>query len=113
MPSKLPDSMHWQIYQSYLSGPPDPVQQQRQLNDLSEHTGQLKAQLQRLRAEVSELRGRNFQLGRKNVELEALLVQDSHNPSRLPSTDLPRVKTHPEPGLLPSQGTRHTPNHPE
>jgi hypothetical protein len=40
-----------------------------------------------LRAEVSELRGRNFQLGRRNAELEALVVKDSHNSSRPPSSD--------------------------
>jgi transposase len=108
MPSKLPDSMHWQIYQAYLSGPhalfrlfedafgrealhgsPDPHQKQRQIDDLSEHLGQLKAQIERLRAEVSELRGRHFQLGRRNAELEALVTKDSHNSSRPPSTDPP------------------------
>jgi transposase len=42
-----------------------------------------------LRAEVSELRGRNFQLGHRNAELEALSTKDSHNSSRPPSTDPP------------------------
>ncbi|MCA1568680.1 MAG: DUF6444 domain-containing protein, partial [Acidobacteria bacterium] len=111
MPSKLPDAMHWQIYQAYLSGShalfrlfadafgrealhglPDPDQQQRQIDDLSEQIGQLKAQLERLRAEVSELRGLNFQLGRRNSELEALVVKDSHNSSRPPSIDPPWSK---------------------
>jgi len=111
MPSKLPDSMHWQIYQAYLSGPhalfrlfedafgtetlygaPDPDHLQQQINDLSAHIGRLQAQVERLRAEVSELRGRNFQLGRRNAELEALVTKDSHNSSRPPSTDPPWAK---------------------
>jgi transposase len=111
MPSKLPDSLHWQIYQAYLSGPhalfrlfedvfgrealcgpPDADRQQRQINELSEQIGQLRAQLERLRAEVSKLRGLNFQLGRRNAELEALVVKDSHNSSRPPSTDPPWAK---------------------
>jgi transposase len=111
MPPKLPDSMPWQIYQAYLHGPnalfrlfeaafgrqalygiPDPDQQQQQIDDLSAHIGQLKSQLERLQAEVSELRGRNFQLGRRNAELEALITKDSHNSSRPPSTDPPWKK---------------------
>lgn len=94
MPSKLPDSMNWQIYQAYLSGPhalfrlfedasgrqvlygpPDPDQQQRQIIDLSRHIEQLKAQIERLRAKVSELQGRYFQLGRRNSELEAIILK--------------------------------------
>jgi transposase len=106
MPSKLPDSMHWQIYQAYLSGPhalfrlfedtfgkeslhgrPHPDHQQQQLDDLSAHIARLTAQIEKLRAEVSQLRGRNFQLGRRNAELEALVTKDSHNSSRPPSSD--------------------------
>jgi outer membrane murein-binding lipoprotein Lpp len=90
--------MHWQIYQAYLSGPqalfrlfeeafgchaldrpPDPDQQQSQIDDLSAQIARLTAQVEKLRAEVSQLRGRNFQLGRRNAELEALITKDSHN----------------------------------
>jgi len=111
MPSKLPDAMHWQIYQAYLSGPhalfrlfedafgrealdgpSDPDHQQQQIDDLSAHIARLTAQIEKLRAEVSQLRGRNFQLGRRNAELEALVVKDSHNSSRPPSTDPPWSK---------------------
>lgn len=111
MPPKLPDSMPRQIYQAYLSGPsalfrlfenafgrlalygdPDPDQQQREINDLSEHIGQLKAQIEKLQAQVSHLHYRNFQLQRRNAELEALLVKDSHNSSRPPSSDPPWAK---------------------
>lgn len=106
MPPKLPNSMPWQIYQAYLSGPhalfqlfeeafgrqalygpPDPDQQQRTIDVLSDEIGQLKAQNERLQAEVSDLRGHNFQLQRRNAELEALATRDSHNSSRPPSTD--------------------------
>lgn len=88
MPPQLPDSMSWQIYQAYLSGPhalfrlfeqtfgryalygaPDPAQQQQQIDDLSAHIARLSAQVKKLRVEVSQLRGRNFQLGRRNAEL--------------------------------------------
>jgi transposase len=111
MPSKLPDSMHWQIYQAYLGGPhalfrlfedafgrqaldgpPDPDQQQRTIVALSEQIEQLKAQVGRLQAEISDLRGYNFQLLRRNSELEALVAKDSHNSSRPPSTDPPWAK---------------------
>jgi transposase len=111
VPPKLPDSMPWQIYQAYLRGPsalfrlfedafgslalfgePDPDQQQREILDLSEHIAQLKAQIEKLQAEVSHLHYRNFQLGRRNAELEALLSKDSHNSSRPPSTDPPWAK---------------------
>jgi transposase len=111
MSPKMPDSMHWQIYQAYLrgphalfrlfavtfgrqalDGPPDPNQQQHTIDDLSAHIGRLQAQVERLRAEVSDLRGRNFELQRRNAELEALAVKDSHNSSRPPSTDPPWAK---------------------
>jgi transposase len=100
--------MHWQIYQAYLNGPhalfrlfadafgrealhgpPDPDQQQHQIDELSAHIARLTAQVEKLRGEVSQLRGHNFQLGRRNAELEALVVKDSHNSSRPPSTDPP------------------------
>jgi transposase len=100
--------MPWQIYQAYLSGPhalfklfeeafgrhvlygpPDLDQQQRTIDALSEQVGQLKARNERLKAEASDLRGHNFQLQRRNAELEALIAKDSHNSSRPPSTDPP------------------------
>jgi transposase len=103
--------MPWQIYQAYLSGPqalfklfeeafgrhalygpPDPDQQQRTIDALSEQVGQLMAQNERLRAEASDLRGHNFQLQRRNAELESLVTRDSHNSSRPPSTDPPWAK---------------------
>lgn len=111
MSLRLPDSMPWQIYQAYLQGPsallrlfedafgrhalyglPEPDQQQRTIDALSDEIGQLKAQVGRLQAELSDLRGHNFQLQRRNAELEALVVKDSHNSSRPPSTDPPWVK---------------------
>ncbi len=100
MPPKLPNSMPWQIYQAYLRsphdlfrlfeeafgkvalyGPPDPDQQQRTIDALSEDITRLKAQNERLQAEVSDLRGHNFHLQRRNAELEALVAKDSHNSS--------------------------------
>jgi transposase len=106
MPPQLPDSMPWQIYQAYLvgpsarlrlfeeafghtalSGPPDPDQQLRTIEGLSEQLTHLTAQIERLQAENSELHFRHFQLLRRNSELEAQLTKDSHNSSRPPSTD--------------------------
>jgi transposase len=111
MPLKLPDSMHWQIYQAYLigpsalfrlfeaafgkpalCGPPDPNQQQREIEALSKYITRLKSQIEKLQAEVSQLHADNFRLGRRNSELEALVVKDSHNSSRPSSTDLPWAK---------------------
>jgi transposase len=108
---RLPDSMPWRIYQAYLQGPgallrlfeeafgrhalygpPQPDQQQRTIDALSEQVGQLKTQNERLQAEASDLRGHNFQLQRRNAELEALVTRDSHNSSRPPSTDPPWAK---------------------
>ena len=72
MSRKLPDSMHWQIYQAYLRGPsalfrlfedvfgrlalygePEPDMQQREIEALSADITRLKAQVERLKAEVS------------------------------------------------------------
>src|SRR5215207_5721435 len=111
MSLRLPDSMPWLIYQAYLQGPsallrlfedafgrhalygpPDPDQQQRTIDALSEQVGQLKAQNERLKAEASDLRGHNFQLQRRNAEPEALIAKDSHNSSRPPSLDPPWAK---------------------
>ncbi|HEY0378990.1 MAG TPA: IS66 family transposase [Pyrinomonadaceae bacterium] len=103
--------MHWQIYQAYLRGPsalfrlfedafgrlalpgePEPDQRQREIEALSDDITRLKAQIERLQVEVSELHGRNFRLGRRNAELESLFAKDSHNSSRPPSTDPPWAK---------------------
>ncbi|MDT5268261.1 MAG: transposase [Acidobacteriota bacterium] len=111
MALRLPDSMPWRIYQAYLQGPgallrlfeeafgrhvlygpPDPDQQQRTIDALSEQVGQLKSQNERLQAEASDLRGHNFQLQRRNAELEAIVAKDSHNSSRPPSSDPPWAK---------------------
>lgn len=111
MALQLPDSMPWRIYRAYCQGPgallrlfedafgrhalygtPDPDQQQRTIDALSEQVGQLKTQNERLRAEASDLRGHNFQLQRRNAELESLVTRDSHNLSRSPSTDPPLAK---------------------
>ncbi|MGB7924153.1 MAG: DUF6444 domain-containing protein, partial [Pyrinomonadaceae bacterium] len=111
MPLKLPDSMPWQIYQAYLRGPnalfrlfeeafgrhalykePEPDEQQRTIDTLSEHISRLKTQVEKLQAEVSQLHHHNYRLGRRNAELEALLSKDSHNSSRPPSTDPPWAK---------------------
>jgi hypothetical protein len=108
---RLPDSMPWRIYQAYLQGPgailrlfeeafgrhalygpPEPDQQQRTIDALSEDITKLKVQIERLQAEASDLRGHNFQLQRRNAELEALVTRDSHNSSRPPSTDPPWAK---------------------
>jgi TolA-binding protein len=72
-----------------LHGPPNPVGQRHQIKDLSAQMTRLEAQIEKLRAEVSQLRERNFQLGHRNAEFEALVVKDSHNSSRPPSTDPP------------------------
>lgn len=111
MPPNLPRGMPWQIYQAWLQGPhalfrlfeealgrqalygpPEPDQQQRTIDALSEQVGQLKAQIERLQAEVGDLSGHNFQLQRRNAELEALVTKDSHNSSRPPSSDPPWAK---------------------
>jgi transposase len=111
MSRELSDSMHWQIYQAYRSGPsalfrlfeatfgklalcgePDADMQQRQIDNLSKYIGRLHAQLEKLQAEVSDLHQRNFRLQRRNAELEGLRTKDSHNSSRPPSTDPPWAK---------------------
>src|ERR1044071_1434656 len=103
--------MPWQIYQAYLRGPsallrlfeeafgkqalygpPDPGMQERTIEALSDHIGRLQSQVERLQVELRGLRHRNFQLQRRNSELEALSAKDSHNSSRPPSTDLPWAK---------------------
>lgn len=107
----LPRGMAFQIYQAWLQGPsalfrlfedsfgrqalygpPDPDQQQREIDSLSEQIGRLQARNERLQAEVGELQGHNLRLQRRNAELEALVAKDSHNSSRPPSTDPPWAK---------------------
>jgi len=111
MPPNLPPGMAFQFYQAWLQGPhalfrlfedsfgrqalygpPDPDMQQRTIADLSEQIGHLQAQNERLQAEVSDLRGHNLRLQRRNAELEALVAKDLHNSSRLPSSDPPWAK---------------------
>lgn len=111
MSRKLPDSMHWQIYQAYLRGPhalfrlfeeafaryalcepPEPDQQQRTIDALSEDIARFKSQIEKLQAQVSQLLGDNFRLRRRQSELEALFAKDSHNSSRPPSTVPPWAK---------------------
>jgi hypothetical protein len=101
----------YEIYQSYLRGPaavirlfeqslgtqsiyglPDPDQQQRTIESLSEEIGRLQSQLARLREELRETRSDNHRLRRRNAELEAFVAKDSHNSSRPPSTDPPWTK---------------------
>jgi transposase len=75
-----------------LYGPPDLDMQQRTIDDLSEQIGRLQARNERLQAEAGDLMGHNLRLQRRNAELEALVVKDSHNSSRPPSTDPPWAK---------------------
>ena len=107
----LPRGMAFQIYQAWLQGssalfrlfeeafgrealygPPDPDEQERTINDLSEQIGRLLARNERLQVEIGELQGHNLRLQRRNAELEALVAKDSHNSSRPPSTDPPWAK---------------------
>src|SRR5215207_9044455 len=109
MPPNLPRGMAFEIYQAWMQGPsalfrlfedsfgrqalygpPDPDMQQRTIDDLSEQVGRLQARNDRLQAEVGDLMGRNLRLQRRNAKLEALVVKDSHNSSRPPSTDPPK-----------------------
>src|SRR5215207_4746331 len=111
MPPNLPRGMAFEIYQAWMQGPsalfrlfedsfgrqalygpPDPDIQQRTIDDLSGQIGRLQARNERLQAEVGDLMGRNLRLQRRNAELEALVVKDSHNSSRPPSTDPPWAK---------------------
>ena len=101
----------YEIYQTYLRGPaavirlfeqalgtqaiyglPAPDIQQRTIDSLSEDIGRLKRQISRLKAALGEARGEVDWLRRRNTELEKLVVKDSHNSSRPPSTDPPWAK---------------------
>jgi transposase len=75
-----------------IYGPPPPDMQQRTIDSLSEEIGRLKRQISRLKAALGEARGEVDWLRRRNTELEKLVVKDSHNSSRPPSTDLPWAK---------------------
>lgn len=70
-----------------LYGPPTPDQQQRTIDDLSQHIARLKGQVEKLKAENSTLVSDNVRLLRRNHELEARITKDSHNSSRPPSSD--------------------------
>ena len=101
----------YEIYQTYLKGPaaliclfeqalgtqaiygsPNPDMQQRTIDAQSEEIDRLQSQIARLQQELSHQQHLNFQLSRRNCELEALIVKDSHNSSRPPSSDHPAVK---------------------
>jgi transposase len=101
----------YEIYQTYLRGPaavirlfeqalgtqaiygpPDPDTQQRTIDALSEEITRRDNQIARLKQELSEVRGDNHRLRRRNSELEALITKDSHNSSRPPSSDPPWAK---------------------
>lgn len=72
-----------------IYGRPAPDMQQRAIEDLSQEINRLKYQIARLKEELRETRSDNHRLRRRNAELEALTTKDSHNSSRLPSTDPP------------------------
>ncbi len=101
----------YEIYQTYLRGPaavirlfeqalgtqaiygaPAPDIQQRTIDALSEEIAKRDDRIARLKQELSELRGDNHRLRRRNLELEALISKDSHNSSRPPSSDPPWAK---------------------
>jgi septal ring factor EnvC (AmiA/AmiB activator) len=69
-----------------------PDMQQRTIESLSWEIDRLRHQMARLKRELRETRGDNHRFGRLNTELEALIMKDSHNSSRTPSTDASRVK---------------------
>jgi transposase len=101
----------YDIYQAYLKGPtalirlfeqalgtatiygqPDPDQQQHTIESQAEAIDRLQAQITHLQQELAHQQHLSFQLSRRNSELEALIVKDSHNSSRPPSSDHPSVK---------------------
>ena len=101
----------YEIYQTYLRGPaavirlfeqalgtqaiygpPAPDIQQRTIDALSDEIARRDDQIARLKQELSEVRGDNHRLRRRNLELEALISKDSHNSSRPPSSDPPWAK---------------------
>jgi hypothetical protein len=75
-----------------IYGPPDPDTQQRTIDSLSDEISRLKRQVSRLKAALGEARGEVDWLRRRNTELEKLVMKDSHNSSRPPSTDPPWAK---------------------
>jgi transposase len=78
-----------------LCDPPTPSQQQEVIDSLGAQLDDLRAQLERSRAECGALRGENYRLRRRLSELEALISKDSHNSRRPPSSDpLALKRTH-------------------
>ena len=65
-----------------LYGAPPLDQQQRMINDLSQHIAQLQGQVEKLKVERSTLASENVRLLRRNHELEAHIIKDSHNSSQ-------------------------------
>jgi transposase len=101
----------YEIYQTYLKGPqalirlfeqalstqsiygqPTANMQQRTIEAQAAKIDQLQSQITRLQQELAHQQHLNFQLSRRNSELEARLVKDSHNSSRPPSMDHPALK---------------------
>jgi transposase len=101
----------YEIYQTYLKGPaaiihlfeqalgsqaiygqPSPDFQQRTIDTQAAEIDRLQTRIARLQQELGTEQHLNFQLTRRNSELEARLVKDSHNSSRPPSSDHPAVK---------------------
>jgi hypothetical protein len=97
----LPRGMAFQIYQAWLAGPhalfrlfedsfgrqalygpPDPDEQQRTIDELSEEIGRLQGRNERLQAEVGDLQGHILCLQRWNAELEALVARQCCKNSR-------------------------------
>jgi hypothetical protein len=71
---------------------PAPDMQQRTIESLLWEIDRLRHQMARPKQELREARGDNRRFGRRNMELEALILKGSHNSSRTPSTDATRVK---------------------
>jgi transposase len=101
----------YEIYQTYLKGPaalirlfeqalgteaiygqPNPDFQQRTIDAQAAEIDRLQTRIAHLQQELGTEQHLNFQLTRRNSELEARLVKDSHNSSRPPSSDHPAVK---------------------
>jgi transposase len=102
----MPMPTDYEIYQTYLKGPgavirlfeqalgtvaiygpPPPDDLTRTIAWQNQELDRLQARIARLETELGKLRHLNFQLQRRNLEVEGRLVKDSHNSSRPPSSD--------------------------